>query len=348
MARPRVVIARHLPEAGRELLAEGFEVDDGPGDLQERVRGADALIADPTVPVDAELLDAAGGSLKVVANFAVGYDNVDLEACRERGVVVTNTPDVLTNATAELAVALMLAAARRMGEAERMVRAGKWTGWEPGQLLGRELSGSVVGIVGLGRIGTRVAELLRGFEVTLLYTARSPHPERAARLGAERVTLDELLARSDFVSLHAPLTPETRHLIDAAALGRMKPGAVLVNTSRGGLVDSAALAAALSAEGSLFAAGLDVYEQEPQVPPELTARDDVVLLPHIGSATREAREGMARLAAENVIAVLEGAAADHSCGLAPSRSRRSALADPSGASMRTRSAASGSKDGSAS
>ena len=307
MPAPRVVIARHLPEAGRALLADGFELDDGPGDLRTRLRAAAALIADPTVPVDAELLDAAGGSLKVVANFAVGYDNIDLEACRERGVVVTNTPDVLTNATAELAVALMLAAARRMGEAERMVRSGSWTGWEPGQLLGRELSGSVVGIVGLGRIGTRVAELLRGFGVTLLYSARSPHPERAERVGAALVTLDELLARSDFVTLHAPLSPETRHLIDGPALSRMKPGAVLVNTSRGGLVDSAALAQALSA-GSVCAAGLDVYEQEPDVPPELTALDNVVLLPHIGSATREAREGMARLAAENVIAVLGGRA----------------------------------------
>jgi lactate dehydrogenase-like 2-hydroxyacid dehydrogenase len=308
MPAPKVVIARHLPDAGRALLAERFGVDDGDAeDLRARMPGAAALIADPTVPVDADLLDSAGGSLKVVANFAVGYDNIDLEACRARGVVVTNTPDVLTNATAELAVALMLAAVRRMGEAERTVRAGEWTGWEPGQLLGRELSGSVVGIVGLGRIGTRVAELLRGFEVTLLYAARSPHPERAARLGAELVPLEELLSRSDFVTLHAPLTRDSRHVIDGPALSRMKPGAVLVNTSRGGLVDSAALAAAL-AHGRLFAAGLDVYELEPQVPPELTGLDNVVLLPHIGSATREAREGMARLAAENVIAVLEGRA----------------------------------------
>ncbi len=306
MPRPKVVIARHLPEAGRALLADRFDVEDGgSGDLTARVAGAAALIADPTVPVDAELLEAAGDSLKVVANFAVGHDNIDLAACREHGVVVTNTPDVLTNATAELALALMLAAARRVGEAERMVRAGEWVGWEPAQLLGRELSGSVVGIVGLGRIGTRVAELLRGFEVTLLYTARSRHTEQEARLGAEHVSLDELLARSDFVTLHVPLTPETRHLIDAAALARMKPGSVLVNTSRGGLVDTAALARALE-EGPLFAAGLDVYEQEPEVPPALTRLENVVLAPHVGSATTEARNGMARLAAENVIAVLEG------------------------------------------
>jgi lactate dehydrogenase-like 2-hydroxyacid dehydrogenase len=302
---PRIVIARHLPEAGRALLAERFEVDmGGPGELAERVRGAAALVADPTVRVDGALLDAAGDSLKVVANFAVGYDNVDLAACEERGVIVTNTPDVLTNATAELALALMLAAARRMGEAERLLRAARWTGWHPGQLLGMELGGSTVGIVGLGRIGTRVAELLRGFDVTLIYTARSPHAEEA-HLGAQYAPLDELLARADFVTLHVPLSQETRHMIDAEAFGRMKRGAVLVNTSRGALVDSAALARAL-ADGQLFAAGLDVYEHEPDVPAELLAHESVVLLPHIGSATHAARDGMARLVAENVIAVLEG------------------------------------------
>jgi glyoxylate reductase len=305
-----VVIARYLPEAGRALLAERYEVDEGraesdPAALASRVAGCAGLVADPTVPVDAALLDAAGDTLRIVANFAVGYDNIDVAACHERGVVVTNTPDVLTNATAELALALMLAAARRVGEAERIVRAGKWVGWEPAQLLGRELSGSVVGIVGLGRIGTRVAELLRGFEVTLLYTARSPNPDQAARLGAEYLPLDELLERSDFVTLHAPATPETHHLIDAQALARMKRGAVLVNTSRGGLVDTAALARALG-EGPLFAAGFDVYEHEPEVPPELTRLENVVLVPHIGSATTHARDGMARLVAENVIAVLDG------------------------------------------
>jgi glyoxylate reductase len=267
--------------------------------------GAAALVADPTVPVDAELLDAAGAGLRVVANFAVGYDNVDVAACRARGVVVTNTPDVLTNATAELALALMLAVARRLGEGERLVRAGRWKGWEPGQLLGRELAGAVVGIVGLGRIGTRVAELLRGFDTDLLYTACARHPEAEERLGARHAELDDLLPRADFVTLHAPLTPETHHLIDRAALDRMKPGAILVNTSRGGLVDAAALAQALR-EGRLAGAGLDVYEQEPQVPPALLELEGVVLAPHIGSATATARDGMARLVADNVIAVLEG------------------------------------------
>lgn len=273
--------------------------------LLRRVAGADAIVADPTVPIDAEVLDAAGPKLRVVANFAVGYDNVDVDACRSREVVVTNTPDVLTNATAELAVALMLAVARRLGEGERLLRGGRWTGWEPGQLLGRELAGAVVGIVGLGRIGTRVAELLQGFEVDLLYTARARRPEAERLVGARYVALAELLGRADFVTLHVPLTPGTRHLIDREALARMKGGAILVNTARGGLVDDAALGAALR-EGRLGGTGLDVYEHEPRVPPALTGLEQVVLAPHIGSATAAARDGMARLVAENVTAVLEG------------------------------------------
>jgi glyoxylate reductase len=309
-----VVIARRLPAAGLDLLAERFDVEPGELSLDQaallgRVEGAAALVADPTVPVDAELLEAAGPSLRVVANFAVGYDNVDLDACRDRGVVVTNTPDVLTNATAELAVTLMLAAARRVGEGERLVRAGRWSGWDPAALLGRELAGATVGIVGLGRIGLRVAELLRGFEPRLLYASRSPRPEAEheakAGHGLERVELEALVERSDFVTLHAPLTPETRHLVDEALLGRFKPGAVLVNTARGPLVDAGALAAPLRG-GRLGAAGLDVYAHEPAVEPELLALDQVVLLPHLGSATAAARDGMARLVAENVIAVLGG------------------------------------------
>jgi glyoxylate reductase len=262
-------------------------------------------VADPTVPVDAELLEAAGSGLRIVANFAVGYDNIDLEACRARGVTVTNTPDVLTNATAELAVALMLAAARRLGETERILRRGEWTGWEPEQFLGRELAGGTIGIVGLGRIGSRVAELLQGFEPRLLYSSRRARPELESNLGLEQRPLDDLLAEADIVSLHLPLTSETRHVIDAAALERFKPGAILVNTSRGGLVDTDALIAALRS-GRLGGAALDVFENEPDVPRELVALDNVVLTPHIGSATDPARNGMARLAAENVIAVLEG------------------------------------------
>jgi glyoxylate reductase len=284
-----------LPAAGLDLLRDRFDVASG----LENVAGAAAIVADASVPVDAELLDAAGPSLRVVANFAVGYDNIDLQACRERGVVVTNTPDVLTNATAELALALMLAAARRLGEAERIVRRGEWAGWEPEQLLGRELAGATVGIVGLGRIGSRVADLLEGFSPRLLYTSRR---ERA---GADRRELDELVAESDFVTLHVPLSAETRHLVDSRLLALFKPGSILVNTARGGLVDTEALVRALR-EGPLSAAGLDVYEREPELPPELLALENVVLAPHIGSATRSARDAMARLVAENVIAVLEG------------------------------------------
>jgi len=292
---PFVVVASSLPAAGLDLLRERFDVATG----LANVAGAAAIVADPTVPVDAELVDAAGPTLRVVANFAVGYDNIDLEACRERGVVVTNTPDVLTNATAELAVALMLAAARRLGEAERIVRRGDWRGWEPEQLLGRELAGATVGIVGLGRIGSRVADLLKGFSPRLLHTSRREHA------GAERRELEQLVADSDFVTLHVPLSAETRHLVDARLLARFKPGSILVNTARGGLVDTEALVQALQ-RGPLAAAGLDVYEHEPELPRELVELENVVLAPHIGSATRSARDGMARLVAENVIAVLEG------------------------------------------
>jgi glyoxylate reductase len=310
------VIARRLPAAGLEELERRFDVDTGDLSLDrdallERVKGAAAIVADPTVPVDAELLESAGPSLRVVANFAVGYDNVDLEACRTRGITVTNTPDVLTNATAELAVALMLAAARRLGEAERLLREGRWQGWDPAGLLGRELSHSTIGIVGLGRIGTRVAELLQGFgpgeaaRPSLVYAAHTQRPDAEARLGLERLELDELVGRADVVTLHLPLTPETRHIVDARRLARFQPGAILVNTSRGGLVDTGALAAALRA-GRLGAAALDVYEHEPAVEAELLELENVVLVPHIGSATARARDAMARLVAENVAAVLAG------------------------------------------
>ena len=304
-----VAVARELLPAGADLLSGRYDVKSGgltaerPG-LLDLVPGAHALVADLTVPVDEELLDACGDTLRVVANFAVGYDNVDLEACRRRGIVVTNTPDVLTNATAELAVTLTLAAARRLSDAERTVREGSWSGWAPGDYRGIELSGATVGIVGLGRIGLRCAELLRGFGVRLLYTSRSAKPEGEA-LGAERVELPGLLEAADVVSLHAPGSPETRHLIASEELDLIGPAGVLVNTARGTLVDTAALVAALE-EGRLGAAGLDVFEGEPEAPPELLAAPRLTLAPHMGSATYPARDAMARTVAENVIAVLEG------------------------------------------
>jgi glyoxylate reductase len=305
-----VAIARVLLPAGLEPLRERAEVrlgglDATPNRVREIAAGADALVADPAVIIDAELLDAAGPQLRVVANFAVGYDNVDLDECRRRGIAVTNTPEVLTNATAELALALTLAAARLLGEAERDLHAGRWLGWDPAAYRGLELSGSVVGIVGLGRIGTRYAELLGGFGVELLYASPSPKPDAEARLGAVQVEFEDLLRRSDVVSLHAPANPDTHHLIDAEALALMNEGAVLVNTSRGTLVNLAAVATALR-EGRLGAAGLDVYEGEPNVPAEILEAPRTVLSPHIGSATVKGRDAMARTVAENVLAVLDG------------------------------------------
>jgi glyoxylate reductase len=308
--RQRVVIAHVLLPAGLDRLAERFDVSEGGFDatrqgLLERVPGAAAIVADPSVPIDGEVLEAAGDGLKLVANFAVGYDNVDLAACRERGIVVTNTPDVLTEATAELAMALTFAAARRMSDAERDLRSGKWRGWDPGAYLGIEIWGSTVGVVGMGRIGTRYARLAHGLGARVVYASQSPKAEAESELGAERMELAELLEASDVVSVHAPSTPETRGMIGAAKVKLIGPEGVLVNTSRGPLVDSEAVAAALE-DGSLGAAGLDVYENEPDVSPRLLEAPRAVLLPHIGSATIPSRDGMASAVADNVIAVLDG------------------------------------------
>jgi glyoxylate reductase len=307
---PTVLVARSLLPAGRDLLDGECEIREGGLDataerLLELARGADAIVADPTVAVGEDLLEAAGPGLRIVANFAVGYDNVDLDACRRRGIAVTNTPDVLTNATAELALALTLAASRRLTEAEADLRAARWRGWDPAAYLGLELSGAAFGVVGLGRIGRRYAELVRGLAGEILYTSRTRKDGAGRELGVERVSLSELLARADVVSLHVPATPETRGLIGRGELRAMRRHAILVNTARGPLVDATALAEALRA-GEIGAAGLDVYEHEPDVPQELLDAPNCVLLPHIGSATTRARDGMARLAAENVLAVLRG------------------------------------------
>jgi glyoxylate reductase len=305
-----VVIARVLLPAGLEPIRERFEVREGGLDVTrdrilELAPGADAFVPDPSVPVDGELLDACGEGLRVVANFAVGYDNVDLEACRERGVIVTNTPGVLTEATAELALALTLAAARRMSDAERDLRAGHWGGWDPAAYRGLEIAGSTVGVVGMGRIGHRYARLAHGLGAEIVYAGPSPKPDAEAELGARRLEFDELLEAADVVSVHAPATRETRGLIGAREAQLIGPDGVLVNTSRGPLVDSDAVAAALQA-GTLGAAGLDVYDGEPNVPQSLLQAPRCVLLPHIGSATVRSRDGMARAVADNVIAVLEG------------------------------------------
>lgn len=307
----KVLVARRIPEVGLDLLSgldvEVLSEEDPPPRtaLLRAVRGASGILTTLTERVDAEVLDAAGPSLEVVANMAVGYDNIDVAAAEKRGVIITNTPGVLDETTADTAFMLMLAAARRLGEAERMVRAGRWRHWGPELLVGPDVWGKTLGIVGMGRIGQAVARRARGFGMSVLYTARSSKAEAERELGARRVHLEELLAESDFVSLHVPLTPQTHHLIGSKELRKMKSTSVLVNTARGPVVDEEALAEAL-AEGRIFAAGLDVYENEPGVHPKLLELENVVLAPHIGSASIETRNRMAEMAACNLLAVLRG------------------------------------------
>jgi glyoxylate reductase len=313
-AEPTFAVTNRLPDSALAALREAGElrVDERTeaiprADLLDLVRGADAVLTLLHDRVDDELLEAAGPHLRCVANVAVGYDNVDLEAAARRGVVVTNTPGVLDDATADLTMALVLAATRRVVEGDRLVRSGRpWT-WGMSFMLGSGLRGKLLGIVGLGGIGRRVAERARAFGMEIAYHQRHPAPaEVVAELEADRLPLEQLLERADVVSLHCPLTPETHHLVAAPELAAMKPSAVLVNAARGPIVDEGALAEALAA-GEIAAAGLDVYEREPQVEPALLALENAVLSPHLGSATVETRAAMAELAARNAISVLRGA-----------------------------------------
>ena len=306
----KVLVTREIPEAGLRVLGP-FDVSvlhERPperGELLKAVSGASGILSTATEKVDGGVMDAAGESLKVVANMAVGYDNVDVEAARERGVVVTNTPGVLDETTADVAFMLLLAAARRLGEGERLLRAGRWEWWGPKQLRGQDVWGKRLGVVGFGRIGQSVARRARGFGMEIVYHNRSRKPDAEEELEARFLELDDLLETADFVSIHTPLTDETRHLIGAPELEKMKPEAVLVNTSRGPVVDETALADALE-ERRIFAAGLDVYEDEPEVHPKLLELENVVLAPHIGSASMETRDRMAVLAGENIASVLSG------------------------------------------
>jgi glyoxylate reductase len=308
-----VFVTRPLPAPGIDLLNEsGFDVRSNPEDrplsreeLLAGVREADALICMLSDRIDVELLDSAP-ALKVIANYAVGYDNIDVGAARKRGIEVTHTPGVLTEATADLAWALLLAAARNLGAGERMVRAGEWTGWGPMQLLGEPLQGRTLGIVGMGAIGQAVARRGKGFGMEIVYFNRNRvAPEIESSLGAEFVSFEELLRRSDFLSLHAPLNEHSRHLFNQQTFQLMKSTAVLVNTARGALIDEVELVAALR-DGRLAAAGLDVYEFEPKITEGLLGLDNVVLAPHLGSASTLARGDMVRLCCENVSAVLAG------------------------------------------
>jgi glyoxylate reductase len=269
-------------------------------ELKRRIAGKDALVCVSTDRLDAAAIDAAS-NLKVIANVAVGYDNIDVTHARARGIVVTNTPGVLTDSVADFTWALILAITRRLSEGERVVRRGEWKGWALDFMLGSELRGRQLGLVGVGRIGAAVAARASTFGMRVAYTSRSESDLQ----GAERTSIDRLLVTSDVVSLHVPLTPETRHLIDKRALARMKRSAYLINTSRGPVVDEAALAWALQ-QHLLAGAALDVYENEPSVDPDLLQLDNVLLVPHLASATTETRTAMADLAVQNVLAVLEG------------------------------------------
>ncbi len=312
----RIVIADRIPADAVELLRAQHDVDAWDSDtpmerdeLLRRVAGAHAVVTPLNAQVDAGFLDAAGPQLQVVANVAVGFDNIDVAACEQRGVVATNTPGVLTDATADIAFALMLMATRRLGESERLVRSGRAWAWGMNFQVGRSIEGKTIGIVGAGEIGMAMARRAHAFGMSVVYTKHHPlPPPGAGELGARRVELDELLAISDVVSLHAPLIPagrpgSTHHLIDADALAAMKPTAYLINTARGPVIDEAALVDALR-EGRIAGAGLDVYEHEPRLHPGLTELENVVLLPHLGSATIETRTAMAELAGRNVLAIL--------------------------------------------
>jgi lactate dehydrogenase-like 2-hydroxyacid dehydrogenase len=314
MARPSVFVARIIPDDGLRLLATEADADVWPDELPpprdellRRVAGRDGVLTLLTDRVDAEFLDAAGAQLRVVSNYAVGFDNVDVAECTRRGIPVGNTPGVLTETTADLAWALLMAAARRLPEGDHYVRDGRWKTWGPLLLLGPDVHGSTLGVVGFGRIGQAVARRAKGFGMTVLYHDVARAPEDVERdLGARFVPFHELLERSDSVSLHVNLTAETRGLIDADALRRMKDSAILVNTSRGPVIDTDALVDGLRS-GAIWAAGLDVTDPEP-LPPDhpLIGMDNCLVVPHIASASRATRGRMAEMAAANLLAGLRG------------------------------------------
>lgn len=313
-ARPRVFVARRIPDEGLDPIRERCEMDLWTDELPppreellRRVAGVSGLLSLLTDRVDDELLDAAGPQLRVVSNYAVGYDNVDVAACTQRRIPVGNTPGVLTETTADLAFALLMAAARRIDEGSRYVRADRWRTWGPLLMLGVDIHGATLGIVGFGRIGRELARRAAGFGMRVLYHDVQPaDPEEERALNATRVELDRLLAESDFVSLHVNLTDETRHLIDAGALRRMKPTVVLVNTSRGPVVDQAALYTALR-DGQIFAAALDVTDPEPmRADDPLLSLENCLVVPHVASASLVTRGKMASMAAANLLAGLDG------------------------------------------
>jgi len=313
MSRPNVLVTRPIMDAPLARLRERCDVTVHENEfgiprdeLLQVVQGRDALITMLTEQVDAQLLTAAGSQLKIVANHAVGFDNVNVADCTAAGVLATNTPDVLTETTADTAFALILAAARRVGEGERFLREGTQWIWGPLMMLGQDVHHKTIGVVGFGRIGQAVARRASGFGMTVIYSDAVQLPtEVEAETGAKRVELDELLGRADVISIHTNLTEETHHLFSHEQFKRMKPTAVLVNTSRGPVVDEEALADALEND-EIFAAGLDVFEKEPAVNPRLLDLESAVVIPHLGSATVDTRNAMGNLAVENVFAAIDG------------------------------------------
>lgn len=317
---PKVFVARMILESGIKLLKDaGFEVEVSDFDgvlprekLLQKVKGVDAILSILTDKIDAEVMDAAGPQLKIVANYATGYDNVDLKAAAERNIIVTNTPEVLTESVAEHAIALMFAVSRRIVEGDKFMREGKFVGWQPMLFLGNDLYGKTLGLVGLGRIGAAVAKRMHdGFEMKILYYDVKRNEELEKQYHLEYKDLDSLLKESDFISIHVPLLPNTRHLLGEPQFKIMKKTAYLINTSRGPVIDEKALVAALKSggikgAGLIKGAALDVYEEEPKMAPGLAELANTVLTPHTASATEETRSAMSELAAKNIIAVLTG------------------------------------------
>ena len=312
MKVPKVVVTAPIPKTGISLLQEqGYDIDlhdsNRPlstDELKAKIQDADALIPLLFDSITENVL-AHARYLRVIANYAVGFNNIDLESAQKRGIVVTNTPDVLTAATADLTWALIMAVSKRIVEADRFVREGRFTGWQPQLMLGGDVTGKTVGIIGAGRIGRAVARRAAGFDMKVRYVSLHRKREWEEETGALYGSLDDVLTKSDFISLHCPLNDSTYHLLNARRIAQIRPGAYLINTARGALVDEQAMIHALQT-GQLAGAGLDVYEFEPEIPRELKQLDNVVLLPHIGSATTQTRDEMARICAQNVIAVLEG------------------------------------------
>ncbi|MFL9824096.1 2-hydroxyacid dehydrogenase [Rhodoplanes sp. SY1] len=316
MSKPKVLVTRMIQQENIDRLREHFDVEINPDDraytkdeLKQKVAGKDAVLSMLTDTIDGEVLDAAGPQCKIVANFAVGYNNFDVAAATQRGVILTNTPGVLDDATATHTITLMLSMARRIVEADKFVRAGKWGSWAPLFFMGLDVDGRTLGLAGAGRIGKNVARKATAFGMKILYTDVKPDPDFEKSVGARFVDKATLLAESDYVTLHVPLLPETRHWIGEKELAAMKPTAVLINAARGPVVDEKALARALK-DKVIWGAALDVFENEPAVEPALLDLDNVILAPHIASATPETRMNMGRIAVGNIVKVLSGEAPD--------------------------------------